>query len=77
MRTEICASDDHDTIARLQEAIAAVGGRPDADGSGIGIGLNRFSTPEGELTVFVDAWLVDVAGPDELVKRLLQRLAEL
>jgi hypothetical protein len=75
MRVDICASDDHDTIARLLTAIRELGGRSEGEEWSIGVGLHRFQLPDGEISVFVDAWLVDVAGVDELVERLLRTLS--
>jgi hypothetical protein len=77
MRVDICALEDEDTKAALLAALAEVGARYAADeGSGeadpgLGVGLHRFRTPDGqELTVFVDAWGVDLEGPDGLVGRV-------
>jgi hypothetical protein len=75
MRVDICASDDFDTIACLLTAIGNLGGRSDSEEWAIGVGLHRFQLPDGELSVFVDAWIVDVAGPDELIHRLLAALS--
>lgn len=75
MRADICASDDYDTRDRLLGAIYELGGAPEGDSESIGVGLHRFRFPDGELTVFVDAWLVDVAGPDALVQQLLQLIS--
>ena len=75
MRVDICSSDDYETIGRLLTSIANLGGRSDGDEGGIGVGLHRFHFPTGEVSVFVDAWSVDLAGPDELVNRLLETLS--
>ena len=75
-RLDICASDDHDTIARLMAAVHALGGEWEGEDEHLGVGLHPFRLRDGELSVFVDAWVVDVAGPDELVDRLLAILAE-
>jgi hypothetical protein len=78
MRVELAASDDAVALAGLALAIEELGGVP-ADGDEWGppgTGLNRYRCGGDELTVFVDAWAVDVAGPDELVKRVLAKLAE-
>ena len=75
MRVDICSSDDYEIIARLLTGIGNLGGRTDGDEGGIGVGLHRFHFPTGEVSVFVDAWSVDLAGPDELVNRLLQALS--
>ena len=78
-RVDVCHSDDHDTVARLVEVIAELGGRSDADSDdpGLGTGLHRFRVGGDELTVFKDAWGVDLAGPDALVRRVLAAMAGL
>jgi len=75
-RAVICASDDYDGLSRLLAAIHAVGGAADGEPDALGVGLHRFRTPAGELSVFVDAWTADVAGPDELVDRVLAALSD-
>lgn len=76
-RSDICAADDHEAITRLLNAIGQLGGHFDGEDASLGVGLHRFPLPGGELTVFVDAWAVDVAGPDHLVDRVLAILAGL
>ncbi len=71
MRVDICASDDHDTRDRLLSAIHELSGAHEGNWESLGVGLNRFRFPGGELSLFIDAWFVDVAGPDELVTRVL------
>lgn len=79
MRAEVCASDDYDTRDKLFAALAAVGahsdGAGDSAGAPAGVGLYRFAHPDGDLSVFVDAWVVDVAGPDQLVEQVLQLIS--
>ena len=77
IRVDLCHSDDHDTLERLEEVIAELGGRADDDGDGIGPGLNRYRVGADELTVFMDAWGVDLAGPEPLVRRVLAAMAGL
>lgn len=77
MRTDICAREDVDTQAALLEALAAVGAMPDDDVGlevPLPIGLHRFTAPEGALTVFADAWGVDLEGSDELTRRVLDHM---
>ncbi|MDB5308767.1 MAG: hypothetical protein JWO38_2969 [Gemmataceae bacterium] len=74
-RADICASDDHDTIDQLLAALQTLGGQLDGEDHALGVGLHRFRFPDGELSVFIDAWSVDVAGPAELVDRVLAILA--
>jgi len=76
-RADICASDDFDGIARLQAALVAVGVVADDTwhDSPLGTGLTRFRKGDTELTVFKDAWAVDLAGPESLVNEVLRAMA--
>jgi hypothetical protein len=77
MRTDISAREDVETQAALLEALASVGAVPDDDTAlevPLPIGLHRFTAPEGTLTVFADAWGVDLEGPDDLVRRVLETM---
>lgn len=71
-RADICASDDHEAAAALLSAIRELGGAPEGEFEGLGVGLHLFSLPGGEVSVFQDAWTVDIAGPDALVDRVLE-----
>ncbi len=73
MRVEVCASDDYATREKLFAALAELGAQ--SDGEPAGVGLHRFAHADGELSVFVDAWVVDVAGPDHLVEQVLQLIS--
>lgn len=77
-RADVCASDDAEGVARLQAVLAELGVVADDTwhDSPLGVGLHRYRCGTDELTVFVDAWMVDIAGPDVLVKRVLAALAE-
>ena len=74
MRADICASEDYGTRERLLAALHALGGSHTGDWEAHGVGLHRFHLPGGELTVFIDAWYVDLEGPDELVRQVLAEL---
>jgi hypothetical protein len=80
VRVDICTSEDDDTRAALFAALAEVGASAedadDAEAGMTGQGLHRFRTAAGEpLTVFADAWGVDLEGPDALVNRVVAILA--
>lgn len=77
-RADICASDDHDTVERLQAVLAELGWLADDTwhDSPLGVGLTRFRRGADELTVFRDAWLVDVAGPAGAVRDILAAMAD-
>ena len=77
-RAEICASDDFEAIDRLQAVLAELGVVADDTwhDTPVGTGLTRYRRGDDELTVFRDAWIVDVAGPDDLVRRVLERMGQ-
>jgi hypothetical protein len=74
-RAEICSSDDFDSIDRLQAVLADLGVVADDTwhDTPIGTGLTRYRRGGDEVTVFRDAWIVDVVGPDELVRQVVER----
>ena len=76
VRADICSSDDFATLDRLREVLFELGGVGNTDHYDLplGVGLTRVRFGVDELTVFMDAWLVDIAGPEALVQRVLDRL---
>lgn len=80
MRVDICSREDLETQGSLLRALADVGAIP-AEGTIIdlpfGQGLHRFIAPQGMLTVFADAWGVDLEGPDELVQQVQIAMARM
>ncbi len=76
-RADICGADDDDGIDRLQAALRDRGflGNTDNHDSALGVGLSHFRRGPDEVTVFIDAWCVDIAGPDELVREVVDALS--
>ncbi|QDU22836.1 hypothetical protein [Urbifossiella limnaea] len=76
-RIDVCASDDHDAIDRLQAVLGELGWVADDNwhDSPLGLGLTRFRRGGDELTVFRDAWAVDLAGSEAAVHQLAERLS--
>lgn len=77
MRVDICASDDYESRERLFAALAEIGAAPegDSDWAELGVGLHRFRIGFETLTVFIDAWTVDLEGPDDRVRQVLQLIS--
>ncbi len=76
MRADICASDDYETRERLLGALAGVGAANESDWESLGVGLHHFRVGGETLTVFIDTWTVDIEGPDELVRQVLQLISD-
>ncbi|MBA4190385.1 MAG: hypothetical protein C0467_20550 [Planctomycetaceae bacterium] len=78
MRVDICSREDYTTQAALFEAFAQVGAYPEDDFEmevPLPTGFMRFRVGTEILTVFSDAWNVDLEGSDEVVKRVLAAMA--
>lgn len=76
-RADVCSADDFDTQAKLVQVLRDLGFVADDtwhDDPTFGVGLSRYRLAERELTVFKDAWIVDIAGPQELVEAVLRGL---
>jgi hypothetical protein len=77
MRVDVCPREDYATQAALLEALATAGAHPDDDFDlevPLPTGLLRFRAGAETLTVFADAWAVDLEGPDALVCRVLENM---
>jgi hypothetical protein len=77
MRTDICAREDIEAQTALLEALGSVGAAPEDDLPDVPLptGLLRFRAGHEVLTVFTDAWGVDLEGPDSLVKRVMTEMS--
>jgi hypothetical protein len=77
-RADICSAEDYETMDRLQAVLAGLGIVADDSwhDSSFGLGLTRYRKGEREISVFRDAWVVDIAGPDDLVNEVLAALRE-
>ena len=76
MRADVCAREDLEAQSALLEALGSVGAAPEDDLPDVPLptGLLRFRTGHDVLTVFTDAWGVDLEGPDDLVQRVLAHM---
>jgi hypothetical protein len=75
LRVDLCSAGDDEALSRLLEVVAELGGV--VDGGEFGVGVSRIFVGGGELTVYQDAWGVDLAGPEPLVRRVLAAMAGL
>ncbi len=80
MQVEICSRDDDETIDRLLAVLADLGASTDDDFArpeevGLGTGLNHFRIGNESVSLFADAWSVDLAGPTELVQSIVRALS--
>ena len=76
IRLVLCDSADHERIDRLVAAINHLGGIADDPEQGLepATGFNRYRFPARgtEISIFRDAWMIDLAGPEEFVEQILE-----
>lgn len=72
MRADICDADDAKGVERFRAALRMVGATLAEKDWAIGVEVSRLEVDGEELTVFSDAYSIDVEGPDDLVKRILK-----
>jgi len=78
MRADLCAREDLETQTALLEALGTIGAAPEDDvalEAPLPTGLLRFRAGDSTLTLFGDAWGIDIEGPDDLVRRVLATMA--
>jgi hypothetical protein len=77
MYADICSAQDRVTKERFENVLRSMGAvRIDARSSYLGVDLYQFQIGRDVLTVFEDAWSIDVEGPPDVVQRVLSAMRE-
>jgi hypothetical protein len=76
MRAEIRQPQDAPTVARFRAVLASLGAKPVGHEWAVGVDHWRYRVGGDMLSVFSDAWSVDIEGPPELVQRIVAALQE-
>jgi hypothetical protein len=74
MRADICDSDDDAAVERFRNALRRIGAELSEKGWALGVDVYRVSIDGEELTIFSDAWSIDIEGPPHVVERVLREL---
>lgn len=72
MRADICDSNDEAAIGRFRDALRRLGAELDHKSWAIGVEVFHLRIGDEELSVFSDAWSLDIEGSDSLVQRVLR-----
>ena len=75
MRADICESNDEAAVARFRESLRRLGAHLDEKTWAIGVDLYRLTIGGEQLSVFTDAWTLDIEGSEQLVQRVLGEYA--
>lgn len=76
MRADICDSDDRAAVDRFQATLVRLGANILGKTWAIGVDAFRFEMDGEVVTVFSDAWSVDIEGPDAIVDKVLRAFRE-
>jgi hypothetical protein len=72
MRADICNPDDDAAVQRFRNALQSLGAGISEKSWALGVDVYRFNIGGDELTIFSDAWSIDIEGPDALVQKVLR-----
>lgn len=76
MRADICDPSDEDQVERFKAALERLGATSVGKSWGLGVDVLDLQIGQDVLTVFSDAWSVDVEGPEHLVQLVVQLLGK-
>jgi hypothetical protein len=77
MRADICDPTDAQAVERFRTTLHHLGASIKDTSWGLGVSVNRVRIGSEELLLFSDSYSIDVEGPEELVKRVMQEYAGL
>ena len=72
MRADICDPSDEKAVERFRRLLRQSGARLKKRDWALGVDVYDFKIGKQELAVFSDAWSIDVEGPEDLVRRVLE-----
>lgn len=71
MRADICDPDDTAAVERFRVALRRLGAERQAKDWVPDCDIWRMKIDDDELIVFCDPWSLDIEGPEDLVRRVL------
>ncbi len=72
MRADICDPHNDAAVQRFRSALRSLGATLAEKYWGLGVNHYRLKIGGETLSIFSDAWSVDIDGPDQLVLRVLR-----
>ena len=76
MHADICDSDDQAAVDRFKATLIRLGAKLMDKTWAIGVDAFKFEMDGEVVTVFSDAWSVDIEGSDALVDKILRTFRE-
>lgn len=75
MRADICDPNDAAAVARFRDVLRRMGAQLEKKDWFIGVDLYILKIGSEQLSVFSDAWSLDIEGSEDLVQRVLREYA--
>jgi hypothetical protein len=72
MRADICDPDDEVAVERFKAALKQLGAESSGRSWAIGVDMLELQIGSASLTVFSDAYSIDIEGPEHLVENVVQ-----
>lgn len=72
MRADICDPSDTAAVERFRVALKSLGPNLIKKGWAIDVDIYDLQIGDKILTVFSDAWSIDIQGPDDLVQQVIK-----
>jgi hypothetical protein len=72
MRVDICDPSDEAAVARFESRLRQLGATSVGKSWAIGVDVLELQIGQEVLTVYSDAWSIDVEGPEHLVQMVVQ-----
>jgi len=76
MRADICQPDNDIAIERFKTTLKQLGATSVGKSWGIGVDVLELQIGSEMLTVFSDAWSVDIEGPEHLIQEVLRHFKQ-
>jgi hypothetical protein len=71
MHADICDPDDEAAVERFRATLKSLGATLKKKDWAIGVDTCDLQIGAQSITVFSDAWSIDIKGPDDLVQRIV------
>ena len=76
MRADICEPANDEAVEQFRCTLRRLGAELSEKRWALGVDIYRLMIGSQELTIFSDAWSIDIEGPESLVERVLREFKQ-
>lgn len=74
MRADICDAEDKEALMRFGNVLKSIGAVTIRQDWAMGVDMYELRVGDSHLTVFSDAWYIDMEGPPDIVKQIVNAM---